>query len=140
MRQMHWAGWLTIVAAVAAVLVISTGCEDDPSDAGTADYFSNNPYQSASRPSTQGPAAPDPVPISISPGSVSFARPGQYYNFNTTGGNAPFTWQVGTPAVGSVTSQGDSSYGVYLHLGSTNDYNNVIVTDSSGATAIANIN
>jgi hypothetical protein len=61
-------------------------------------------------------------------------------NFIAVGGTSPFNWTVGVVANGTVAEQGNERYAIYTHLGSTSNKNNVVVSDGSGATAIANIN
>ncbi len=119
------------------------GCEGDDDNVG--DYFDNNPYQGNSDRESfaDAPAStntpPAPVALSINPTSTS-ANPGQRVGFQATGGKSPYSWSIGISAHGSVAPQSNSKYAVYTHLGTSTDINNVIVTDSAGAVAIANIN
>lgn len=127
---------LIVAGGCLMAFILYTGCEDGPSDEGINSYFNNNPYQSESR---QSPQAAPTASLTISPVSAS-AVPGQLINFTAAGGSSPFSWSEGTAANGTVAQQGNERYAIYTHLGTTNDANNVVVTDGSGATAIANIN
>jgi len=127
---------LLVAGGFLLMFIVYTGCEDGPSDDGINSYFDNNPYQSESRGASQ---ESPPATLSISPASTT-AGPGRLINFTATGGTSPFSWGVGTPANGTAIEQGNERYAIYTHLGTTNDANNVIVTDGSGSTAIANIN
>jgi len=117
----------------AAVAVFYVACEDTPSDESVDGYFSNNPYQSQPR------ATPATAAVTIFPSSSS-AQPGQQILFQAVNGESPFSWGEATAGHGTVAPQSNNRYALYTHLGTTNDANNVTVTDSAGATAIANIN
>ncbi|MCK5529337.1 MAG: hypothetical protein KAI74_06605 [Kiritimatiellae bacterium] len=120
------------------------GCEGD--DDNVDNYFDDNPYGSSDResvlPIPDPPAstneAPAAVALSISPTSVT-AVPGQKISFQAAGGTPPYTWTVGQAGHGTV-SPSTGIYTVYSHVSAATDINNVIVTDSASAVAIANIN
>jgi hypothetical protein len=122
-------------AALALLMVVCAGCEDEPSDGGASSYFDNNPYTSS------GPVSQSETPaaLAITPNSVN-ARPGQQIRFNATGGRSPFAWSVSTAAAGSVVEQGNERQAIYTHVGNTNTINNVIVTDGAGSAAVADVN
>lgn len=117
----------------ATVAVLHVACEETPSDEGVDEYFSNNPYQSAPR------GTPTAAAITITPLNAT-GRPGELTGFSAVGGLPPFGWAVGTLANGTIAAQADTRYAIYTHLGTTNSINSVVVTDSSGAAAVAAIN
>ncbi len=128
------------LALISITITLSTllymGCEGD--DDNVDKYFNNNPYKTTPnrKPFTDPPSS---VNLSITPTSAS-VNSGQLIGFQATGGSSPYSWSVGISAHGNITPQSNSKYAVYTHIGSSADINNIIVTDSAGAVAIANIN
>lgn len=131
-----WTSFTVLGLGLALALGLYTGCEDTPSDEGINNYFDNNPYQSDARPDVAETPTAD---LSIDP-SISSAQTDQLINFEAGGGTAPFAWSVGTPAYGTITAQANTRYAIYRHSGTTNNINSVVVTDASGASAIASVN
>ena len=119
-----------LLAATVAVLYVA--CEDTPSDGGVDEYFSNNPYQSTPR------GTPTAAALSITPLN-SAGRPAEQTVFSAVGGQPPFGWTAAT-AAGTIAPQPNTRYAVYTHLGNTNEINSIVVTDGSGAAAVATIN
>ncbi len=114
-------------------LLFYAGCEDEPSNDNVDNYFENSPYTSADR--NNNPSAP----LAISPSAIK-AKAGQQVGYAAGGGRTPYSWSVGTPANGAVQAGSDTSYAIYTHLGDTNSVNSVIVSDSTGAVVLSNVN
>ncbi len=138
------------LSLIGITIILSTllymGCEGDDDNVG--DYFKDNPFQHTDRDSVANindydnsstNIPPAPTPLSISPSS-SAATPGRRIGVQAIGGTSPYSWSVGISAHGSIAPQSNSKYAVYTHTAAATDINNVIVTDSAGAVAIANIN
>jgi len=113
------------------VLVILTGCEDEPSTGSLDKYFANNPYISDPR------STPANAVLQITPGRASVTTKGEQVHFSVKGGAGPYSWGVAEPANGTITPQGGSSHAIYTVTKIA--ANNVIVNDTTGHAAIGDI-
>ncbi len=121
-------------ALVVAALLMAGGCETDPDEnkdyAGADEYFEKNPYSGGDR---EEPASAD---LQVSPDLQTISVVGGTAVFEGKGGVGPYSWSVSKPEYGSVVSMGWSE-AVYtcLQIG----YNNVMVVDQEGHSAVATI-
>ncbi|MCX7592109.1 MAG: hypothetical protein N2255_10835 [Kiritimatiellae bacterium] len=81
-----------------------------------------------------GPAVP--AALTIAPPMASPASDGATVVFTASGGTLPYTWDVSSPALGSITPQG-TRQAIYTRLQSGNNF--VLVTDAAGQLALATI-
>ena len=130
-KQIGWMIRGLQVAGVALCLIAVPGCDtSDPDSAGAENYFAHNPYESQPR----DPSLPASLLLTPTEGSATFV--GQALSFNVSGGAAPYTWSVGIPSIGSVSpATGSQTIYTSIDIGA----NSVIVHDSSGLSAVANI-
>ena len=127
-------GWMIRglqVAGVALCLIAVPGCDSsDPSSDGAENYFDKNPYASQ----TRDPSLPASLLLTPTEGSATFV--GQALSFSVSGGSSPYTWSVGISSIGSVSpATGSQTIYTCIDIGA----NSVIVYDSSGLSAVANI-
>lgn len=113
-------------------LIVSfwAGCEKEPSSEGLNSYFERNPFVSDPRVT--------PSSVSISPTEAQLSTEGQTINYSVAGGEAPYTWGVSKPSVGTIQALPDTSHAIYT--ATDVEDNNVIVADRNGQAAIGNIN
>jgi len=125
---------LAVITALSSLFFGITGCEKDGDTGSDLDaYFAANPFLSDPR----DESGETKNGMTIEPATITATALGQQINFVVTGGNSPYTWGVSIPSVGSVAGQGNTRYAVYTV--SQLSKNNVIASDASGRSAIANI-
>jgi hypothetical protein len=131
-KQISWVIRGLQVAGVALFLLASPGCDTSDPDTGSMDnYFDQNPYSSQTRDPIQ------PGILTLTPDSATVTFIGQKVNFRVSEGTPPYTWSVALPAIGSV-SPVTGSQTIYTALDVS--ANSIVVHDSKGQTAAAEIN
>lgn len=119
------------IVGVALFLAVGPGCDtSDPNTSGTDNYFDQNPFGSQPRDPVQ------PGILTITPNQATVTFIGQQVNFRVTDGTPPYTWSVALDTVGSVSPVSGSQT---IYTAAEVSANSVIVHDSKGQSAVANI-
>lgn len=121
MKTMKYAILSGALVVLAAIAIIMTGCESEPS----TDINSTGSYTSDTRDRIQE------QDLVISPNTAAASFIGQKVSFKVDGGDDPFDWSLANGA-GTIAVQEDTRYAVYTVAALSK--NTIVVTDKDGRT------
>ena len=130
MNRVEWIRMAGMLAAASLAVFVPGGCNnnDSPNTSGLDDYFATHSF-------VIDPRSTGSSPVSLTPSAAQIDDIGGKAVFTASGGSGGYSWDVANSSVGSISGSGNQ--GVYTATAIGN--NNVIVYDSQGNAAVANI-